>query len=72
MNNLTADQRRREQLAENLAEFQHWQSLAASNGWKLPGNSPLPNEAWINYWKACQDYERDPSTGRPVIPHRSA
>lgn len=72
MNDLTADQKRRERLAENLAEFQHWQNLAVAKGWKLPGNSPLPNESWIAHWKACDAYERDPSGGRPVVPHRSA
>jgi hypothetical protein len=68
----SADQLRREQLAKNLAEFQHWQNLAASKGWKLPGNSPLPAHSWINYWKACLRHEEDPSSGRPVVPHRSA
>lgn len=65
------DRQKREQLAANLAEFQQWQRLAAQKGWKLPGNSPLPNDMWLNYWKQCAAYERDPSGGRPVVPHRS-
>jgi hypothetical protein len=54
-----------------LAEFNEWQNLAAKKGWKLPGNSPLPNVSWLRYWKSMAAYERDPSSGRPVIPHRS-
>lgn len=65
------DRQKREQLAENLAEFQQWQRLAAQKGWKLPGNSPLPNSCWVDYWKQCAAYERDRSGGRPVVPHRS-
>lgn len=65
---IPADQKRHSQ----SAEFNRWQNLAASKGWRLPRSSPLPDEMWIDYWKACQDYERDPSKGRPVIPHRSA
>jgi hypothetical protein len=66
-----SDSQKLRKLAENMAEFANWQSLAASKGWKLPGNSPLPNESWIAYWQACDAYERDPSRGRPVVPHRS-
>ena len=65
------DLEKRQLLARNLAEFQKWQNLAASKGWKLPGNSQLPNESWIAYWQACEAYEKDPTRGRPVIPHRS-
>lgn len=66
------DLNRRKRLARNMAEFAKWQALAESKGWRLPGNSPLSNEIWINYWRACKAYERDPSShGRPVIPHRS-
>lgn len=67
-----SDRQKRELLAANLAEFQQWQNLAAEKGWRLPGNSPLPRESWINYWKACLHHEKDPSSGRPVAPHRSA
>lgn len=65
------DLQKRKKVAAAMVEFMNWQSLAASKGWKLPGNSPLSNETWIAYWKACERYERDPSAGRPVIPHRS-
>lgn len=66
-----SDKQRREQLAALLAEWDHWQRMAVQKGWKLPGNSPLPRESWINYWKQCAAYERDPSGGRPVVPHRT-
>jgi len=45
------DREKRVALARNLAEFQAWQNKAAERGWKLPGNSPLPNAAWIAYCK---------------------
>lgn len=65
------DQEKRKQLAQNLADWNYWQGRAVAKGWKLPGGSPLPNESWIAYWQACQRYEDDPTSGRPVIPHRS-
>lgn len=47
--------------------------LAAEKGWKLPAtNSPIPAHSWNNYWSQCEEYERNPNAGRPVIPHRSA
>jgi len=67
-----SDAAKRMQLARELVEFQEWQNKAVARGWKLPGNSPLPNAAWVAYWKACDAYECDPSRGRPVPPHRSA
>jgi hypothetical protein len=67
-----SDVTKRMQLARDLGEFQAWQNKAVKRGWKLPGNSPLPNLAWIMYWKACEAYECNPSRGRPVPPHRSA
>jgi hypothetical protein len=69
---MTTDLEMRRKLAQQMIEFQKWQNLAIEKGWKLPGNSPLSNESWINYWKGCLRYEQDPSSGRPVIPHRSA
>lgn len=67
-----SDQEKRKKLARDLAEFQEWQNRAEERGWKLPGASPLPNSAWLAYWKGMDAYERDPkSRGRPVIPHRS-
>jgi hypothetical protein len=59
------------QMLADLAEFNEWQNVAASKGWKLPGNSPLPNHSWLHYWKSMAAYEADPSGGRPVVPHRS-
>jgi hypothetical protein len=69
---MNEDLEKRKKVANSLIEFGKWQSLAFNRGWKLPGNSPLPNESWIEYWKACERYEQDPKKhGRPVIPHRS-
>jgi hypothetical protein len=49
------------------AELRGWQvalegSVVDQDGWWV---------AWMNYWQAMDEYERDPSGGRPVIPHRS-
>lgn len=77
MNN---DKEMRQRLAEALAvdwsdwpsEFHVLRRLAGRKGWKMPVNKALPAQAWIDYWRACQSYEGDPSSGRPVVPHRSA
>lgn len=45
--------------------------LANEKGWKLPAmNNPFPSESWNEYWKGMEQYERDPSHGRPIPPHR--
>ena len=47
--------------------------LATEKGWKLPAtNTTLPAHSWNHYWAQCEEYERNPSAGRPVVPHRSA
>ena len=52
--------------------FHNWKSHAQAKGWKIPtGSDPFPMQTWINYWLDCEEYERDPGKGRPVIPHRS-
>lgn len=46
--------------------------LAERKGWALPApTNSLPAEMWNNYWRQMRDYERDPSKGRPVRPHRT-
>ncbi len=54
------------------AEYQKLLKEAQEKGWKTPTNTSLPQNSWMNYWIACQQYERNPSAGRPVVPHRSA
>lgn len=44
---------------------------AKAKGWRIPRGEGLPEEAWINYWLNMERYEEDPSTGRPVVPHRT-
>ncbi len=68
---MSTDKDKRAALGAALTEWQHWQQIAVQRGWKQPGNSPLPNESWIVYWKAMDRYERE-GGGRPVVPHRSA
>jgi hypothetical protein len=47
-----------------------WQE-ARNKGWKIPINNAFPDHSWIGYWRGCQRHETDPTTGRPVPPHRS-
>jgi len=58
-------------------EYDKWEAEARRRGWKLPVETTLPRESWVQYWKACDNYERrraagEPDPGRPVAPHRSA
>ena len=47
--------------------------LAEKRGWTLPSaQNPFGSEPWNRYWAAMEEYEKDPSKGRPVAPHRSA
>lgn len=55
-----------------MSEYQKWHKKALSKGWKVPVNQVFPESTWIAYWKQCAEYERNPDSGRPVIPHRSA
>ncbi len=52
-------------------EFKRLSKLAVRKGWKTPANDVFSDEVWIRYWRACEQYERDPSAGRPIPPHRS-
>ena len=65
-----SDQEKRSVMAVSVAEYNEWMSKAEKNGWKLPGNSPLPPHSWVHYWKCCDMYARGFSKGRPVAPHR--
>lgn len=53
------------------SEFQQLLDTAKKKGWKTPQNTAVGESAWINYWRACEEYERHPDGGRPVVPHRS-
>lgn len=68
MSNLT-DRERRGALAVSIAEYNEWMLKAEANGWKIPGNSPLPTHSWVHYWKWCDAYRRGLTKGRPVVPH---
>lgn len=51
--------------------FANWKRHAQAKGWKVPPeNDRFPMETWISYWMDCDEYERDPTRGRPVVPHR--
>lgn len=52
-------------------EYQKWLKKAQAKDWKTPANNAIPEHSWIAYWQACEAYERDPSAGRPTVPHRS-
>jgi hypothetical protein len=49
--------------------FGQIKAKAAKRGWKTPVNDRFPESAWLSYWNACASYEKDPSKGRPVVPH---
>lgn len=55
-----------------MTEFERLKRKAEKKGWKVPVNDVFPNESWIHYWRACEEYARNPESGRPVPPHRSA
>lgn len=57
-------------MAVSIAEYNEWLAKAEANGWKLPGNSPLPAHSWVHYWKCCDMQQRGLIKGRPVVPHR--
>lgn len=54
-----------------MNEYEHYKAMAERKGWAMPRISRTWDQAWLNYWKACEEYEQDPSGGRPVRPHRS-
>jgi hypothetical protein len=53
-----------------MSLFQRLFKKAQKKGWKTPTNNVFPEETWIAYWQACEEYERNPEAGRPVVPHR--
>ena len=63
-------------LAGELAtdiEFEERHVIATEKGWVVPGESnPFYKHTWNFYWQQCESHEKDPSSGRPVPPHRSA
>jgi hypothetical protein len=63
---MSADQYGHTALYNNL-----WK-LAREKGWKIPINNAFSDASWVAYWLGCQRLEKDPSAGRPVVPHRSA
>lgn len=56
----------------DVDEYQVWFGKARGNGWVIPFNHAFRKESWVAYWKQCDEYERNPDSGRPVPPHRSA
>jgi hypothetical protein len=54
-------------------EFSERRAVAVAKGWQVPPENAewLPKHAWNWYWLECANYEKDPSSGRPVPPHRS-
>lgn len=46
---------------------------AKEKGWVVPPDpDPFGPDAWLRYWEAKLYEEKNPGTGRPVPPHRSA
>ena len=43
---------------------------AKQRGWKTPTNDAFGEDVWLRYWDQCARHEADPTTGRPVVPHR--
>lgn len=65
-----------DQISARATRYELAREDAVARGWKVPPEgSPLAapdwHEAWINYWHACARYADDPTSGRPVPPHRS-
>lgn len=63
-------------LAGELAtdvEFEERYVVALEKNWIAPPRDAewLSKHAWNFYWQQCEQYEKDPSSGRPVPPHRS-
>lgn len=57
---------------QKLGELMDLQIEAQVKGWAVPRHpDPFGMDTWERYWRSCQRHEQDPSTGRPVVPHRS-
>lgn len=54
-----------------MSDYKKLLKKAEKKGWKTPINNAIPESAWVAYWQACEEYERNPDAGRPVVPHRS-
>ena len=50
-----------------MDEYKRLMRKAIEKNWKRPVNSSMPIASWINYWRQCEEYERNPDTGRPVV-----
>lgn len=59
-------------LEEEMSEYRKLWKKARRKGWVVPVNNAFPQPAWVHYWRACEEHERNPEKGRPVPPHRSA
>ena len=58
------------------SEYDKRKHNAELRGWQVAPEGSVPDQdswwgAWMDYWNAMAQYERDPSGGRPVVPHRS-
>lgn len=55
-------------------EYEGRRFIALAKKWQVPPVDAawLPKHAWCWYWMGCEAYEKDPSKGRPIPPHRSA
>lgn len=45
---------------------------AEKKGWHIPKVEVFGMASCINYWRQCEENEKNPAAGRPVRPHRSA
>lgn len=46
--------------------------LAEKRDWDLPATTnPVGSAPWNQYWAAMEEYEKDPTKERPVVPHHS-
>lgn len=53
-----------------MSTYQKLLAKAMQKGWKTPSNNTFPEAVWVRYWRDCEEYERNPAAGRPVVPHR--
>lgn len=52
-------------------EFDRLLKKAKKKGWTVPVNNVFGDDAWVRYWRAMEEHERNPDSGRPIAPHRS-
>ena len=53
-------------------EYIALKKTAETKGWHIPKVEAFGMAACINYWKQCNEHEKNPENGRPIRPHRSA